>query len=46
MDRSPGDLCSNVENKKSFTSRLSDRQNYALSLVLRKFIYENIQSIL
>ena len=27
-----GDLCSNVENKKSFTSLPSNRQNYALAL--------------
>ena len=47
---SRGDLSTNVEDNKSFTSRPSDLQNYALPLVLctfknNKSIYKNIKSI-
>ena len=45
-----GDLSNNVEDNKSFTSRPSDLQNYALPLVLctfknNKSLYKNIKSI-
>ena len=45
-----GDLFSNVENNKGFTSRTSELQKLCLALVLctfknSKFTYKNIESI-
>ena len=37
IDKSQGDLSTNVDDNKSFTSRPSDLQNHALALVLSTF---------